>query len=385
MDKYILLVDDELNVVKSISRTLHRGGYKISTAISGTEALEYLESHKVDLIISDMRMPEMDGYELLEIVREKYPSVIRLILSGYTDKNLILKTIVNGIAKCYITKPWENEDLRQHIKHLFKTKEILNGTWILKFINDLDYLPQLPEAYKTCMQMIANDESIEKISRYIEKLPDVTAEILKVVNSSFYGISVGSVKNAIVYIGLDALKNIILGASVFNSLNKGQGDRTISSLIWEQSKICNRAIHLVYKEIYEKDIPDEISCAGILHNIGMLIMNNKFNFYVLTDLNSFDSFIKTENKVTGIDNAQLSAYILDWWNLPASLIETTLYQYTPLNNDIYNKDFLELFYICSAIAWNKVTKKPDFFPIDPDLISKYNDANNIIKLLNESI
>jgi DNA-binding NtrC family response regulator len=106
----ILFVDDEEKVLKSLQRGLMDEPYECLFATSGKQALDLLEQHTVHVICTDMRMPEMNGLELLKIVKEKHPQVVRLVLSGYTQVGMLLTAINQGEIFKFITKPWKLEE-----------------------------------------------------------------------------------------------------------------------------------------------------------------------------------------------------------------------------------------------------------------------------------
>lgn len=116
----LLLVDDEPNISAAVSRLLRRDGYRILTASSGAEALELLAINSVQVIISDQRMPEMSGTELLDTVRQMYPTTIRMILSGYTDLQVVTESVNRGAVLKFLTKPWDDEQLREHVRDAFR-------------------------------------------------------------------------------------------------------------------------------------------------------------------------------------------------------------------------------------------------------------------------
>ena len=118
----VLFVDDEEKVLKSLKRGLMDEPYKTLFATSGKEALEILGQQEVHVIVTDMRMPEMAGLELLKIVKEKHPSIVRLVLSGYTQITTLLTAINQGEIYRFITKPWKLEEefqttIRQAIEY----------------------------------------------------------------------------------------------------------------------------------------------------------------------------------------------------------------------------------------------------------------------------
>ena len=121
----LLLVDDEPNIVASLKRLFRRDGHLILTANSGAEGLSLLSQHKVDVIISDQRMPGMTGVDFLRVAKVNYPDTIRIVLSGYTELQSVTDAINEGAVYRFLTKPWEDEQLREHIKKAFEYKELL--------------------------------------------------------------------------------------------------------------------------------------------------------------------------------------------------------------------------------------------------------------------
>jgi diguanylate cyclase (GGDEF)-like protein len=120
----LLLVDDEENIVASLRRLLRRDGYHIITANSGAQGLQRLTESKVDVILSDQRMPGMTGVEFLRRAKELYPETMRLSLSGYTELESITDAINEGAVYKCLTKPWDDERLRGHINEAFRQKEM---------------------------------------------------------------------------------------------------------------------------------------------------------------------------------------------------------------------------------------------------------------------
>jgi CheY-like chemotaxis protein len=120
----LLVVDDEQNILASLKRLFRRDAYVILTANSGKEGLEILKEHKVDVIISDQRMPAMTGVDFLRQAKAGYPDTVRIVLSGYTELQSITDAINEGSIYKFLTKPWEDEQLRDQIKEAFQHKEM---------------------------------------------------------------------------------------------------------------------------------------------------------------------------------------------------------------------------------------------------------------------
>ncbi len=123
-EQTILLVDDEQNILSALKRLLRRDQYRILTATSGAEGLEILAQNHVDVIMSDQRMPGMIGADFLRRAKELYPATIRIMLSGYTELQSVTDAVNEGAIYKFLTKPWEDELLRMHIREAFKLKNI---------------------------------------------------------------------------------------------------------------------------------------------------------------------------------------------------------------------------------------------------------------------
>ncbi len=120
----LLFVDDEANILSSLKRLFRPFGYRIFTAESGAEGLEIMAREAVDLVVSDMRMPEMNGAQFLEKVREKWPDTVRILLTGYAEIGSTIEAINKGQIYRYISKPWEDNDITLTIQHALQQKQL---------------------------------------------------------------------------------------------------------------------------------------------------------------------------------------------------------------------------------------------------------------------
>jgi response regulator RpfG family c-di-GMP phosphodiesterase len=111
LQETVLLVDDEENILMALRRLLRRSGYRCFFATSGAEGLKILEQENVDLIVSDMRMPGMDGAQFLTQVRERWPRTVRMLLTGYADISSTIEALNKGGIYRYISKPWDDQGL----------------------------------------------------------------------------------------------------------------------------------------------------------------------------------------------------------------------------------------------------------------------------------
>ncbi|MBS1158866.1 MAG: diguanylate cyclase protein [Proteobacteria bacterium] len=123
-ERTILLVDDEESILSSLKRLFRRDGYRILTAAGGELGLAALAQNAVDVVISDQRMPNMTGVEFLRQVKGLYPDTVRIVLSGYTELNSITEAINEGAIFKFLTKPWDDDQLRANVQEAFLFKEL---------------------------------------------------------------------------------------------------------------------------------------------------------------------------------------------------------------------------------------------------------------------
>ncbi len=121
----VLLLDDEANILNALTRTLRRDGYRILATESPQQAFELLATEDVQVIISDQRMPEMSGTEFLRRVKELHPETIQIVLSGYTDLKTVTTAINEGAIFKFLTKPWDDDELRQVVQQAFRKAALM--------------------------------------------------------------------------------------------------------------------------------------------------------------------------------------------------------------------------------------------------------------------
>ncbi|WP_312814649.1 HDOD domain-containing protein [Sedimentibacter sp.] len=358
MNENILLVDDEIQILNSLKRLFLFKGYNLFTANNGEDALNILHKEKITLMITDIRMPGISGYEFLAKSNEISPSTIRIVLSGYADEDTLLKIKQRNLAKLYILKPWNNAELLSCVKNMISIKEILEQKNLLRVINEIELLPSPIEIYNKFELLIKNEANMQEIEELIEEDPSIAAKILQIVNSAFYGIRTGSVRTAITYLGLINVKNIILSLSFcYKQKNSNKYLSEDIEILWEHSTQTNKILNYLYKRLLNKKIPDTCAMAGLLHDIGKFVLINNFP----------DEYLKKTKDIRGtndmyhffeslefmnISHEELGAYFLNWWELPQQIVESALFHHKPLDNRIIDTELVSLLHIADVFSWS---------------------------------
>lgn len=174
----VLCVDDEENILSALKRLLRKEAYKFLMASSGAEGLEILKDNDVQLVISDQRMPGMNGTEFLARVKEEYPDIIRVILSGYTGVDAITESINKGHVYKFFVKPWNDESLRLEIKQALDQYDLMQANKRLdrKVMEQNEELKRINENLEALvkertMDLEIQNQALELSRAMLEDLP----------------------------------------------------------------------------------------------------------------------------------------------------------------------------------------------------------------------
>jgi len=362
MLRTILFVDDEPQILRSITRLFMDTEHEVITAESGEEALNILENEKIDVIVSDMKMPKMTGYELLGKVKKRFPNIVRIILSGFSDERIVFDALQKNIAKLYILKPWENDVLINTIEKVFEIESALrNNKNVLKLVNEAGELPTIKTSYQKIINVIENDGEIYKIVEAIEYDNSIVIKLLHIVNSSYYGVKTGSIKRAVAYLGIDNIKNIVMTSAFIDGLGINAKDNKRLEELWEHAFISNRIISIIYNDFLNKKIPETEMNAGLLSNVGIIFMIHSFYDKYMEILEEVQvqhtSIIELENKAFGTNHQEIGGYLLQWWDIPLPIVEAALYHHNPFDKNVINKQIVCTAHIAEKYAWDILGKE----------------------------
>ena len=358
--KRILFADDEPLVLKGLQRTLRkmRSEWDMVFASSGKEALEILDQQAMDVIVSDLKMPEMDGMQLLTEVKTRYPHMVRIILSGHLEHEMTLQSV--QYAHQNLTKPCDARVLKQTLAKLFALRDILADKGLKKIVSQIESLPSLPSIYNQIMaEMQSEDPSIKKVGDIISTDLSMTAKILQVVNSVFFGLSrkISSPQEAVVLLGLETIKSLVLSVKIFAEFShKKFSWFNIDHLFNHSMSVSNFAKTIIRSEKLGSELINYSLMAGLLHDLGKLILATNFQEpykEVLatareTDQNLWD----LEYGAFGTSHAEIGAYLMGLWNLETPIIEAIAFHHNPNNSLSQNMGLLTAVHIGNAIDHN---------------------------------
>jgi HD-like signal output (HDOD) protein/ActR/RegA family two-component response regulator len=353
--KRVLFVDDEVRILDGLRRMLRpaRDEWEMEFAAGGQAALEVMATSEFDVVISDMRMPGMDGAALLEQVRERFPEVIRVVLSGHTEMAHALRVV--PIAHQFLAKPCDAAMLRLAIERAFHLRALLTDGSVRSMVGALGDLPALPRIYQALNKALADpDSSLQKISSIVEQDIGISAKILQLANSAFFGSAqpVASIQNAVGYMGLNALKCLVLSLEIFRSFEPKTKVRGFSMDAMQRH--AQLTAHIVARLPVPKHLAEVAFVSSMLHDVGKLIqawkLPESFAQAVEESAESHQPFYKVEERTRGFSHAEIGAYLLGIWGLPYPVVETVALHHAPTRVPHQGFDAVAGVYVANLLA-----------------------------------
>ena len=218
----ILFVDDETRILEGMRRSMHgmRDQWHMRFSDSAASALEALATQAADVVVSDMRMPGMDGSQLLSEVKRLYPEAVRVILSGQSESESIVRAM--RTAHQYLSKPCDALMLKAAISRTMMLKALLTSDHLGAIVGSVDTLPSPPKTYQRLLQCLRDPEiTIDDLAAIIRQDVAMTAKVVKLANSGFFGIRepVRTVERAVAFVGMESISTLVLGQELFDAKN----------------------------------------------------------------------------------------------------------------------------------------------------------------------
>ncbi len=366
--KKVMFVDDEAQILKAIKRIFIDSGFKLYCAQSAEAALGILRSDSVDMIVTDIRMPGMDGLELLQIVRQEYPETVRVVLSGYTDDNEVMQTLQSNLAKAYLFKPWNNDELISIVEENLQNACVNLPADLVSYINNLNSLPTIRNRYRNTLNALQDGKDFAAISSEIEKDQTVVAKILQIINSAFYGVKTASVKKALACIGMGELEELVRSMEIMDYIQVPGTNSCAAEIMWNHA-YCTSKIQKIIHQCLPRERSRFDATAGLLHKIGAALMmkyhgSPYISMVQLALLGKAPDLLGWERAQYGYNHAELSAYLLRWWNAPSEMADAAAFYANPFDENLVNKELACIVHIAQHYACRAYGIGPfcDFLP-----------------------
>jgi HD-like signal output (HDOD) protein/CheY-like chemotaxis protein len=334
--KRILFVDDEPNVLQGLARMLRgmRQEWQMTFLSDPLEAVEALEQSEFDAIIVDMRMPRMDGGELLARAQARVPGMARIVLSGHAEREAALRTA--GLAHQFIAKPCDSDTMRATVARVCELRQLLKRVGLADAVCKLGSLPSLPHLYHAMTEELSRPEpSLKNLASIVSHDVAMTAKVLQLVNSAFFGLGrrVASIEEAVTYIGAEVLRALVTSYSAFQAFENATDVKLFGDL-WNHSQRTAVLAKTIVQRRYDDQVTrGETLQAGMLHDIGKLVLGTRFRdrYTQVVSRQGEDKLTagSAELEVFGCDHAEIGAYLLGLWGFADRVVEAVAYHIEP--------------------------------------------------------
>jgi HD-like signal output (HDOD) protein/ActR/RegA family two-component response regulator len=328
----VLFVDDEPRVLDGMRRMLHglRDTWEMEFVGSAGEALARLRAPAppLDVVVTDMRMPGMDGGELLERVRAEQPQTVRLVLSGHTDARAVLRS-VNGTHQ-FLAKPCDPDRLRATIDRAFRLRRLLAEPAVQRLAGAVGTLPSVPALYQELLACLQSpNAALTDVGRIVVRDVAMTAKLLQLANSAWFGLprAVASAERAAAILGLDTLMALVLGHGLFAAPRLAPAAAARVAALWEHSLATAVAARSLATTLGSDSAGREHAfLAGMLHDAGSLLLATGSPLPAATP---HAGEAAAERAAHGTSHAELGAYLLGIWGLPDPVVEAVAWHEDP--------------------------------------------------------
>ena len=372
----ILFVDDELNVLEGLARLLRnmRGQWEMDFAQSGTAALRKLAERPYSVVVSDLRMPGMDGVQLLDEIKRRYPLIIRIMLSGHSDQVTALRSV--RATHQFLPKPCDPEMLRATIGRAFALRRVMLEPSLKEIISQVHALPTLPQIHMELVKELESPSaSIARAAEIVSKDIGMTAKLMQLVNSSFFGLSfhVSTAAEAAMLLGLETLQALVLSVQVFSQFEQANaGKFSIDAMMNHSLSVATYAKAIAVVEKCDRVTADHAFLGGMLHDVGKLVLvanlPQRYCEAIMLARREQLPLAGAERITFGVSHAEVGAYLLGLWGLPEPIVEAVAFHHSPSNCTVEGFTPLTAVHVADVLE-HEMRLNPEVTP--PPLDRKY--------------
>jgi HD-like signal output (HDOD) protein len=346
---------------------------------SGEEALAIIEKKTFDVVVTDMRMPGINGAQLLNHVLRHHPQTIRIVLSGYSDLSEVVNCV--GLTHQFLEKPCSLEDLKACLKRVTLVKSRLAQEKLCELTGSLQNLPSLPELYLEIADALQSPTaSAQRIAEIASKDPALSAKLLHLSNSAYFGFSrkVFSVAEAVQLLGVSVIQSLAMAVPIFSAFRRDKCPNFPIDQIWDhsvQTGVLGRRIFS--QRVNDSHLAEQAFCAGILHDLGKIILADGLpEEYAIVLKQSRDTntpLFEAERKQFHATHAEVGAYLLALWGLPIPLVEAVANHHHPHRCGTQELCLAGVVHIANALQHAQATH-PEIVasPVDAEYLKQMN-------------
>lgn len=385
----ILFVDDEVDILESLQDSLRslRRRWNMQFACGGESAISHMAEGSFDVIVSDIRMPGVDGLEVLQYAKDNHPEILRIALTGYSDDSSTIK--LTKLAQRYLTKPCSVDELNSVICRDSGLVTAFDLPVVREMAGSAGRLPAGDSVQRKLMECLNSDDtSAEDVADIIETDVALTAKILQLVNSSFFRrqSSIVSARHAVGYLGVEVIRTLLLADQLFSESEESQlPDEYDAKALYKHSMLCSS----IAKSIVPTENLMSVSVtASLLHDVGKLIIANS-RPELVPDLlckvpggNTEWVDSDTERKILGCSHSEVGGYILNLWGIPTEIVEAVTFHDNPSSVSTKSIDAVGVVHLANYLShWVVQEDKDDLLDhkLDFDFVMKVDAMDKVVQ------
>jgi HD-like signal output (HDOD) protein/ActR/RegA family two-component response regulator len=351
--RHILFVDDNPDVLDGLRDALRprRRDWQMTFVTSGAAAIDLLEHTPIDIVVSDLRMPGMDGATLLAKVAQLQSDAVRMVLSGQADPETLAR--VAAVAHRILVKPSPIEDITRVIERACVLLEVTGE--VTKAAGGAGALPSAPEAYRELMGVIGcSDASAAQIAAVVERDIAMSAKVLQLANSAYFGPDkpVSNVDAAVALLGPEIIQAIVLTAEAFHTF-----DVPASIPGFSLERVQHRSLQVGrLARMLSKDDPatGDAFAAGLLLDVGLLVLAAHEPEYLADVLLAAEREGRPVHEIElerrGVTHAEIGGHLLALWGLPHTIVEAVAHHHRPMRSPLPAFDTVAIVHIADALV-----------------------------------
>jgi HD-like signal output (HDOD) protein len=351
--KRILFVDDEPSILAGLQNLLYkdRRRWDMTFAASGEAALEKLRAQPFDVVVSDMRMPGMDGATFLNRVKDASPATARIMLSGHAEREAIVRAL--PALHQLLAKPCDASTLRATIERSLETEAMMSDARVRAVIGKIDKLPSPP---MVCAAMASamgeSSTTLDELGAVVSRDPGLSAKVLQLVNSAYFGSGkkTSSITEAVALLGTEQLRYIGVTASVFGVITEDPFPE-FSLRAGQEHAVRTAALVRVFAK---GGLAEEAFAGALLHDVGSVVLAvgfpTEYREIVRTAAKDGSDWLSLETAAFGTNHAEVGACLLGLWGLPAPILDIVRYHHRPGDAPEASRVVVSAVHVAEALA-----------------------------------
>jgi HD-like signal output (HDOD) protein/CheY-like chemotaxis protein len=384
--RHVLFVDDDRDLLDGLRDALrpHRYEWRMTFVDGGEAALGMVESEPVDIVVSDLRMPGMDGAALLARVARVQPDAVRIVLSGHADPETIGR--VAAVAHRILVKPSPIDVVARVLERSCVLLDVTGEVQLIRAAAGACVLPSPSATYIELAEMLARtDTTTEQVAAVLERDIAMAAKVLQLANSAYFGPreAVSSLPDAVALLGHDTLRALVVSVEAFQKFEVSASIPGFSlDAVEHRSLQVGRLAHKLSEGNPEVD---GAFAAGLLLDVGLLVLATQEPECLAKDLLAAEREGRPVHEIEldrhGITHAEVGAHLLALWGLPHTIVEAVAHHHRPLRSPAPCFDAIATVHIADALVADMEPGPPEhptgLSRLDRDYLDRIGVASRI--------